>query len=210
MIQINHLTKSFGSAIVLNDVSLTWESGMIHGLVGQNGSGKTVLLKCICGLMRYDAGEILINDKQVGKDIEMPPDLGVIIENPGFIQRMTGYNNLKILAEIRKKISDDRIRETMTLVGLDWKSRKPVSHYSLGMKQRLGIAQAIMENPSLLIFDEPFNGLDKNGTKEIQKLFRELMQTGKTIILVSHNPLDISEMCNTVVEIDAGIIRKRS
>ena len=206
-IRVENVSKSFGNTTVLRDVNISWEPGKIHGLIGQNGSGKTVLIKCICGLMRYDSGKILVGGKQIGKEIEMPPDLGIIIETPGFLQRFSGYKNLRMLASIRNKISNEHIHEVMRIVGLDWNSSKPVSHYSLGMRQRLGIAQAIMEDPQLLIFDEPFNGLDKNGAAEIRQLFRRLRDEGRTLVVISHNPLDIAQLCDTVSEIDAGMVR---
>lgn len=206
-IKVENLIKSFGSTCVLKDVNLSWERGKIHGLIGQNGSGKTVLLKCICGLMRFDSGTIFINGKQIGKEIETPPDLGLIIESPGFLLRLSGLKNLKLLASIRNRISDRQIQNAMQLVGLNTESPKPVAQYSLGMRQRLGIAQAIMESPQLMIFDEPFNGLDKNGACDIRRLFQCLRDEGRTIVVVSHNPLDISELCDTVSEIDAGFVR---
>lgn len=208
MIQLIHVSKSFGDKTVLQDVNAEWEQGKIHGLIGQNGSGKTVLLKCICGLMRYDSGTILIDHKQIGKDIQTPDDLGLIIESPGFISRMSGYRNLKMLASLRNRCDEEGIQKAMEKVHLDWQSKKSVSHYSMGMKQRLGIAQAIMEDPKLLILDEPFNGLDRQGTAEIRALLKEQRTMGKTILVVSHNPLDIDELCDTVTEIDAGKVSR--
>lgn len=210
MIEIKNVSKAFGDKVVLHNINIHWTCGKIHGLIGQNGSGKTVLLKCICGLMRYDSGSILIEQKKIGTDIQVPPSLGVMIESPGFIERLSGYKNLKMLAAIQNQCSLAEIKDAMDKVHLDWKSKKAVVHYSMGMKQRLGIAQAIMENPKLLILDEPFNGLDRDGVSEIRNLLKAQRDAGKTIIVVSHNPLDIDVLCDTVTEIDAGeIVRIR-
>ncbi len=209
MIEIRNVTKEFREYKALDDVSLTFEKGKIHGVIGRNGSGKTVLFKCICGFLKADKGEIFISGQKLGKDIEAPPDVGVIIENPGFLPGYTGYQNLSFLAGIRKRISKKDIENIMARVGLDAAGKKHVGKYSLGMKQRLGIAQAIMENPSLLLLDEPMNGLDNQGVEEIRMLLMKLRDEGKTILLASHNKEDISVLCDTVVELDKGRIVKR-
>ena len=206
MIQLKHVRKAFGREEVLRDVSATFESGQIHGLIGRNGSGKTVLLKCIAGLIPPDGGVIRVDGKRVGVDIETPPRLGAIIETPGFLPNYSGYRNLRFLAEIRGRIGKDEIFAAMERVGLDPFSPKWVSRYSLGMRQRLGIAQAIMENPSLLILDEPMNGLDNTGVKQMRRLFAELCGEGRTILLASHNPLDIDQLCDTVSRMDRGVL----
>ena len=206
MIQLKHVRKAFGREEVLRDVSATFESGQIHGLIGRNGSGKTVLLKCIAGLIPPDGGVIRVDGKRVGVDIETPPRLGAIIETPGFLPNYSGYRNLRFLAEIRGRIGKDEIFAAMERVGLDPFSPKWVSRYSLGMRQRLGIAQAIMENPSLLILDEPMNGLDNTGVKQMRRLFAELCGEGRTILLASHNPLDIDQLCDTVCRMDRGVL----
>lgn len=206
MIVLKHVRKSFGREEVLRDVSAVFESGCIHGLVGRNGSGKTVLLKCIAGLIPVDSGVIRVDGKRVGIDIESPPRLGAIIETPGFLPNYSGYRNLRFLADIRGKIGKDEIFDAMERVGLDPESPKWVSRYSLGMRQRLGIAQAIMENPSLLILDEPMNGLDNAGVKHMRRLFAELCGEGRTILLASHNPLDIDQLCDTVSQMDRGVL----
>jgi len=206
MIVLKHVRKTFGREEVLRDVSAAFESGMIHGLVGRNGSGKTVLLKCIAGLIPVDGGTIRVNGKYIGREIEMPPNLGAIIETPGFLPNYSGFRNLKFLADIRGRIGSDEIRDAIERVGLDPKSPKWVSRYSLGMRQRLGIAQAIMENPSLLILDEPMNGLDNAGVKQMRRLLAELRDEGRTILLASHNPLDIDRLCDTVSQMDRGIL----
>lgn len=203
---IEDLHKSFGKEEILHGISREFESGKIHGIIGNNGSGKTVMMKCICGFLRPDHGHVWVGGKEIGKDIDFPDDLGIIIETPGFLPRATGISNLKLLASLRGIADEERIRQTIIRVGLDPELRKHVSKYSLGMRQRLGIAQAIMEDPSLLILDEPFNGLDKYGVAQIRSLIKELREEGKTIILASHNQTDIDELCDTVCEMDAGIM----
>jgi len=203
---IEDLHKSFGKEEILHGISRKFETGKIHGIIGNNGSGKTVMMKCICGFLRPDQGHVWVGGKEIGKDIDFPDDLGIIIETPGFLPRATGISNLKLLASLRGIADEERIRQTVIRVGLDPGLRKPVSKYSLGMRQRLGIAQAIMEDPFLLILDEPFNGLDKYGVAQIRSLIKELREEGKTIILASHNQTDIDELCDTVCEMDAGIM----
>ena len=205
-IQVKNLSKEFGPDRVLKCVNRDFESGKIHGIVGNNGSGKTVLMKCICGFLLPTEGTVIVNGRRVGKDVDFPPDLGVIIETPGFLPGVTGVKNLEILASLKKKIGLSEIAEAIRRVGLDPLMKKPVGKYSLGMRQRLGIAQAIMEDPSLLILDEPLNGLDKHGVAEMRKLIKGLSAEGKTILLASHNQGDIDELCDTVCEMDAGVM----
>lgn len=152
-IKIENLHKSFGKEEILHGINREFEAGRIHGIVGNNGSGKTVMMKCICGFLRPDEGRVLINGKEVGKDMDFPYDMGIIIETPGFLPGATGLKNLKILASLKGIADEKRIVETIERVGLDPGLKKNVSKYSLGMRQRLGIAQAIMENPSFLILD---------------------------------------------------------
>lgn len=197
-IVVEHLFKSFGRDRVLNDVNINIPPGSIHGVVGNNGSGKTVLMKCICGFMRQDKGKIYVNGAEIGKDEDFPESLGMIIETPGFLPNVSGYKNLKILADLRSRVGRQEIRASIAKVGLDPDMRKPVSKYSLGMRQRLGIAQAIMENPDVLILDEPFNGLDKNTVLKMRKLILDLRDQGKAILLASHNAVDIEELCDRV------------
>ena len=206
IISVKNLSKDFGQERVLHSVTRDFEKGKIHGIVGNNGSGKTVLMKCICGFLIPTEGEIIVNGKRVGKDVDFPPDLGLIIETPGFLPNMTGVKNLEILASLNKKIGLEEIAAAIRRVGLDPLMKKPVGKYSLGMRQRLGIAQAIMENPSLLILDEPLNGLDKHGVMEMRQLIKGLKEQGKTILLASHNQGDIDELCDTVCEMDAGVM----
>ena len=206
VIRVEGVYKRFGTDTVLKDVSRSFERGRIHGIVGNNGSGKTVLMKCICGFLIPDGGSITVNGERVGVDVDFPRDMGLIIETPGFLPNVTGMKNLEILASLNKKIGLEEIASAIRRVGLDPLMKKPVGKYSLGMRQRLGIAQAIMENPSLLILDEPLNGLDKHGVMEMRQLIKGLKEQGKTILLASHNQGDIDELCDTVCEMDAGVM----
>lgn len=206
MITVEHVTKRFRDQTVLDDVCCSFEDGKIHGIVGSNGSGKTVFMKCICGFLFPDSGRVLIDGKQVGKDFDFPPSLGLIIEAPGFLPSRSGMGNLKLLAAIRHKVKKEDLIRAMERVGLDPAMKKPVGKYSLGMRQRLGLAQAIMEDPKLLILDEPFNGLDKHGVAEIRSLLILLRAEGKTIILSSHNQEDIDFLCDSIIRIDAGTL----
>lgn len=201
-IKVEHIYKSFGKDSVLTDVSLSIQPGQIFGVVGNNGSGKTVLMKCICGFLKPDRGIVRVNGQQVGKDCDFPDSLGLIIETPGFIPDLSGFQNLKILAALKGKIGKKEIKESIRRVGLDPIMRKPVSKYSLGMRQRLGIAQAIMEDPDVLILDEPFNGLDKAGVAQMRELVKELKIQGKSILLASHNAQDIEELCDIVHDME--------
>lgn len=205
-ISVQNVIKKFGEETVLHCVSRDFEEGLIHGIVGNNGSGKTVLMKCICGFLLPTQGQILVNYKQVGKDCDFPDNIGIIIETPGFLPGLTGMKNLQVLASLKRKVSSEIIRETIKRVGLDPSMKKTVSKYSLGMRQRLGIAQAIMEDPSVLILDEPFNGLDKHGAAQMRELIKGLKEQGKTVLLASHNQVDIDELCDTVCEMDAGVL----
>ena len=203
-IEVSNVSKKYKDRMLVDDVSFTVEKGKILGIVGLNGSGKTVLLKCICGLMDYRGGTITVNGKVIGKDCEYPANMGVIIETPGFLPYHSGYKNLEYLASLRKKISKQDIKDVLIKVGLAGEEKKLVAKYSLGMRQRLGIAQAIMENPELLILDEPMNGLDKDGIAEVRKLLLEMKAEGKTMIITSHNEEDIKVLCDKVVEMDKG------
>lgn len=205
-IRIEDLCKSFKQERILKSISHVFESGKIHGIIGFNGSGKTVMFKCICGFLQPDKGRIWVHGKVIGKDIDFPEAVGMIIENPGFLPHCSGFANLKKLAALRKTITDAQVRDAILRVGLDPTSKKHVGNYSLGMRERLGIAQAIMEEPDLLILDEPFNGLDKKGVDEVCRLLEELRENGKTILLAGHNALEIDRLCDTVCEMDAGIL----
>lgn len=207
---LEQVSKKFGEEWALKEVSVQLERGKIYGIVGNNGSGKTVFMKCICGLLPVTSGRIWVGGKEIGKEIDFPESLGVIIETPGFLAGLTGRKNLEILADLRKRTDRTGIEETMRKVGLSPDMKKQVSKYSLGMRQRLGIAQAIMENPEFLVLDEPFNGLDHRGVEEIRKLLKDLKEEGKTMILASHNAEDINILCDEVYEMDAGNLKKQN
>ncbi|EOT22683.1 hypothetical protein C805_03535 [Eubacterium sp. 14-2] len=207
-IEISHVTKKFGDDVILNDINISMEQGKVYGISGNNGSGKTVLMKCICGFLPVTAGFIRVGGKIIGTEIDFPESIGVIIETPGFLTNLTGMRNLEILAGLKGKISREEIRQTIRKAGLDPGLKKSVAKYSLGMRQRLGIAQAIMEDPEFLILDEPFNGLDKHGVEDIRNLLLDLKKNGKTIILASHNSEDIRILCDRVYEMDGGRIQE--
>ena len=209
VIVIDKLTKSFKGKTVLEDVNMRLQKGRIYGIVGDNGSGKTVLLKLICGFMKPDSGTVTVNGKVIGKDADFPENTGIIIEAPGFLPNYSGMKNLEYLASIRGKIGKEQIESAMKTVGLDPSSKLRVGKYSLGMKQRLGIAQAIMENQQLLILDEPMNALDKDAVEEMRKLFLRFKASGKTMLIVSHNEGDISTLCDEVYEFDGARIKRR-
>ena len=208
VIKVEQVSKFFGEDQVLKEVSVQLEKGKAYGIIGNNGSGKTVLFKCICGFMKPDKGIIEVEQKRIGVDIDFPENIGIIIETPGFLPYNTGFRNLQILASLRGIIQKADIIKTLEKVGLDPRMKKPVGKYSLGMRQRLGIAQAIMEDPQILILDEPFNGLDKHGVEDIREIIIELKKQGKTIVLASHNSEDIRILCDTVFEMDAGVIKE--
>ena len=205
-IRLKGLTKSFQKEKVLKNITHDFEKGKIHGIMGFNGSGKTVMFKCICGFLQPESGTVLVGGKQIGKELDFPDSVGIIIENPGFFLDLSGFANLKRLASLKHRISDDDVRATMRALGLDPLSKKKVGQYSLGMRERLGIAQAIMEDPELLILDEPFNGLDKQGAGEVFELLRGLKERGKTILIAAHNMLEIEWLCDTICEMDAGVL----
>ena len=210
IIDVKNVNLTIGKTQILKDINVSFEQGMIHGLIGRNGSGKTMLMKCICGFIKPTSGEITVDGKRVGKDVDFPQNMGIIIETPGFIPYYSGYKNLKLLAGLNNKIGKVQVRESMRQVGLDPDLRRHVRKYSLGMKQRLGLAQAIMENPDLLILDEPFNGLDKDGVKEMREYLLSYKEQGKTILICSHSAEDISVLCETVHEMDKGVINMAS
>lgn len=207
-IEIDHVTKVFGEDIILDDINIKMDQGKVYGISGNNGSGKTVLMKCICGFLPVTAGRIRVGGKIIGVETDFPESIGVIIETPGFLNNLSGMRNLEILAGLRGRISKKEIRKAIEKAGLDPTLKKSVSKYSLGMRQRLGIAQAIMEDPEFLILDEPFNGLDKHGVSDIRALLLELKKQGKTIILASHNSEDIRILCDRVFEMDGGRIQE--
>ncbi len=210
IISVKNVSLTLGKTQILKDINVEFEEGKIHGLIGRNGSGKTMLMKCICGFIKPTNGEITVDGKRVGKDVDFPKDMGIIIETPGFIPYYSGYKNLKLLAGLNNKIGKNEVREAMQKVGLDPDLKRHVKKYSLGMRQRLGLAQAIMENPKILVLDEPFNGLDKDGVKEMREYLLSYKEQGKTILICSHSAEDISVLCETVHEMDKGALARIS
>ena len=208
MITVNYVSLKIKKDMILQDINVEFDDGKIHGIIGRNGSGKTMLMKCICGFIKPTEGEITVAGKRIGVDCDFPESVGVIIDTPEFIPYYTGFKNLKLLADIRHKITDDDIRKSIELVGLDPKLKKSVKKYSLGMRQRLGLAQAIMEDPDLLILDEPMNGLDKDGVGEMRKYLLDLKAQGKTMLIASHSAEDIDVLCDSVVEMDKGRMKR--
>lgn len=207
IIEINNLGKQFKDTWVLKNVSVSFEEGKVYGLVGRNGSGKTMLLRMICGLAIPSEGSVIIEGKKLGIDIDIPDSVGAIIEVPGFLLSKSGVNNLKYLADLNGIIGLTEIREAMRKCGLDPDNKKSVGKYSLGMRQRLGIAQAIMEDPQILVLDEPMNGLDNQGVEDVKRLLKELKRMGKLIIIASHHMEDITELCDLVYTMDAGYLK---
>ena len=204
MLEIENLTKTFGTQTVISDISMTLVSGKIYGLVGRNGSGKTMLMKMILGFVSPSSGSIKIEGKVLGKDISMPDRIGAIIENPGFLPEYSGFKNLKFLAMIHHKISNEEIRDAMRIVGLDPDSKKHVGKYSLGMRQRLGIAQAIMEDPDILLLDEPTAALDPIAESNIYEKYNQL-SAHKTSIFISHR-LASTRFCDRIFLMEDGRI----
>ena len=208
-IEVKNVYKSFKNIEVLHDVSLQADAGSICGIIGRNGSGKTVLFKCICGFLQTDRGEIQIEGKAVGKDKSTLSNLGIIIESPGFLRHYSGYKNLEFLMGLNGKADREKINAVLDLVGLAEQKNKKVGKYSMGMRHRLGIAQAIMEEQNILILDEPMNGLDNQGVEDIRKLLLKLKEKGTAILLASHNQEDIRQLCDFVYEMDSGRIQRK-
>lgn len=206
IIRILNYTKEIKGKKVLDNINISFESGKIYGIVGRNGSGKTMLLRAICGLIFPNMGEVYIRDKRLHKDISFPENTGVIIENTELLPNFSGYENLKILSKIQNKVTDREIYEAIDKVGLDPKNNKKVKTYSMGMKQRLSIAQAIFENPDILLLDEPTNSLDIDGVNDIRELLIDMKQKDKTILIASHNKEDINILADEIISISDGKI----
>ena len=204
VVRLEHYTKNFKKVTVLDDINLTLESEKVIGLKGKNGSGKTMLMRAISGLILPTSGKVFINDKELGKQISFPPSIGLLIENPSFIANYTGFKNLKILASIQNKISDEEIREAIRKVGLKPDDPRTFKKYSLGMKQRLGIAAAIMEKPDIVILDEPINALDEAGAGLIKGILDELKANGSLIIIACHDTEELNYLSDEVYEIYEG------
>lgn len=208
-LEIKAASKVINKTTVLNNIQLNLEKGHIYGFIGHNGSGKTMLFRAICGFIKLTSGQIIINGEVIGKDISFPRNAGVIIENPGFIPQYSGFKNLAYLAAIDNKIPQSKIWEALEVVGLKDCAHIKTKKYSLGMKQRLGIAQAIMEDQDLLIFDEPTNALDKEGSQMFKNLMMQLKGQGKTILIASHNENEINYLSDEIYEMESGILSKK-
>ena len=208
MIKIENYTQKIKKDIILNDINLHLKENKIYGFVGRNCSGKSILFKGICGVFNISNGKIIIKGKEIGKDIDFYDNLGAVLDGAGFLPNLSSFDNLKLLASIRNKISDSDIKSALNKVGLDPNDKKKYKKYSLGMKQKLALAQAIMENPELLILDEPFNGLDSYSVKDIREMLIDYKKEGKTILISSHIKEDIDILCDEVYELDRGNINK--
>lgn len=207
-IQLTNISKTFGKQTVLQPLTMGFEEGMIHGIIGRNGSGKTVLMKMILGILQPTTGTVIVGDKRIGKDVDFPESASAIIETIEFIPYMSAYQNLADIAAMRGNLSKTQIKEVLEMVGLGNVGRKHVSKFSMGMRQRLAIAQAVMESPKLLILDEPMNGMDEKGVEEMRRLILARKAAGTTIILSSHNIEDIRILCDQVYRIDAGVVMR--
>lgn len=208
-IQLTNISKTFGKQTVLQPLTMGFEEGMIHGIIGRNGSGKTVLMKMILGILQPTTGTVIVGDKRIGKDVDFPESAGAIIETIEFIPYMSAYQNLADIAAMRGNLSKTQIKEVLEMVGLGNVGRKHVSKFSMGMRQRLAIAQAVMESPKLLILDEPMNGMDEKGVEEMRQLILARKAAGTTIILSSNNIEDIRILCDQVYRIDAGVVMRK-
>lgn len=205
-ITVENYSKVIKRNKVLDRVSVEMESGNIYGLKGANGSGKTMLMRAVSGLIRPTEGKVTIDDEVIGKDISFPRSIGLLLENPAFLPNYTGYDNLKMLADLKGAISQEEIRDAIRKAGLDPDDRRKYGKYSLGMKQKLGIACAVMEQPGLLILDEPFNALDKEGIKNTEELILSQRDRGALVILSCHDSQRLEELSDCIIELDNGAV----
>ncbi len=205
---LKNVSKMIQGVKVLDGVSFSFKPGKIYGISGRNGSGKTMLLRAISGLIHISSGQVIIDGKVLHKDIDYPESIGVLIENPQFWKLYTGYEVLRTLASIKKTASDEYIRTALYRVGLDPQDRRTVRKYSLGMRQRLGIAQAIMEKPDIILLDEPTNALDQNGIEEVHSVITEEINRGALVIIASHDKEEL-DICDDILVMDRGKLLKR-
>jgi ABC superfamily ATP binding cassette transporter, ABC protein len=208
MIEINNLCKYISGNLILDDINLNLKNACVYGFVGRNGSGKTMLFRAICGLITIDQGEIIIDDKKI-TDNDITQNIGLLLENPSFLNGLSGFNNLKMIASIRNIVDDKRIDEVIEIVGLSQARNKKFEQYSLGMKQRLAIANVIMEDPDILIFDEPTNAIDEEGIVVLKKIIKKEREEGKLILLASHEKEIIEELCDDIYYMKEGKIITR-
>ena len=209
VIKVDNLIKRFGDNEVLRSINLKFGSGQIYGIIGRNGSGKSVLLKCIAGLVVPTSGEVTVLGKRIGKDVDFAPSTGISIEQPGLMLRRSAYDNLRTLAALTARPSPANINSLISMVGLSPDEKKPVGRYSMGMKQRLSIAMALLDDPQILLLDEPMSNLDRAGAAEMRKLYRGLAQQGKTILIATHVQEDVSELCDSICSIEEGSAQMR-
>ena len=207
-VDVRDYTMSIKKRKIFKNNNLQLEAGGIYGLYGHNGSGKSMLMRAIAGLITPTSGQVFVFGKEVGKDVPFPPDMGLIIENVGFWPHYTGFENLQALASIRSKITDQEIRDVIVRVGLDPADTRPYRKYSLGMKQRLGVAQAVMERPSLLMLDEPTNALDEDGVNLVRQIIREENARGATVMIASHNKEDLTTLCGRFYKMNDGTLKE--
>ncbi len=203
-IEIKNGTKSFGKKIIYKNLNIKISEGECVGFIGGNGTGKSVLFQLMTGLLPIDTGEVIVNSKILGQDGDFPENVGILINSPGYIDCYSGFKNLQMLARIQGKIGDEEVKSAMRLVGLDPDNKTRVKKYSMGMKQKLGIAQAIMEHQKIIILDEPYNALDFNTNKEITKILIKLKDEGRTILLTSHQHEYLEKLCDTLYCIENG------
>lgn len=203
-LQLNSVSKILNGTTVLNDISYRFEQGKIYGLKGKNGCGKTMLLRTVCGLIFPTSGSVDIGGKILHRDISFPESIGVLIENPSFLPQYTGYTNLKLLASLKNCVDDRQIKSTLERVGLDPDDERIYRRYSLGMKQRLGIACAVMERPDIILLDEPINAIDEKGVELIRQLLQEEKQRGAIIILACHDFEEMKRLADEVILMEEG------
>ena len=205
-IEVLNVSKVIKKRTVLQNINFQLERGKIYGFVGHNGSGKSMLFRVICGLVKPTVGTVKLFGDVLHQDISFPKSASVILEKPGFLEHYSGFSNLKFLASIRNQITDQDIKSTITKVGLDPEDKRPVKAYSLGMKQKLAIAQSIMEAPELILLDEPMNALDEDSVQNVYDIINAEKQRGATILLTSHNKIDIESLCDQVYKLREGIL----
>lgn len=207
-IEIKNLTKTIKGNKVLEDININLDKGNIYGFIGRNGSGKTMLFRSICGLIRPTSGEITIDGKIISEDIDFPDSCGVVLETPGFWDNQTGLECLKNIASIKSIINEETICQWMHKLGLNSKDKKNFRKYSLGMKQKLALVQALMESPDLIILDEPTNSLDEESILELRDVLKKEKERGATILIASHNKTDIEVLSDKVFKIDSGKVKE--
>ena len=208
-ISVINATKTIRQTVILKNVDLVLEGGRVYGLQGPNGGGKTMLMRLISGLIRPTEGQVLIDGKQLGKDMDFPSSMGLLIENPAFLPSYTGFENLRLLAQLRERVDEAQIRQTLADVGLDPNDKRKYRKYSLGMKQRLGIASAIMEQPKLILLDEPTNALDENGVAQIMELIRRERDRGALIIIACHDAEILESISDEIFTVAGGHVERK-